>query len=105
MQNIKYDNGNHFSGEITNRGNRILCIPIPYSRGWKALDNGKPVQIQKVNGMFIGISLKKGQHNIQLDYVTPGIKEGAVITLISLCILGVMIIKRKRNERILKYFN
>ena len=48
----------------------ILCIPFAYSKGWKATDNGKSVKVIKVNGMFCGIVLKPGTHNIKLNYTT-----------------------------------
>lgn len=96
LKNISYDMGNHFSGTITTKGRRILCIPIAYSKGWKAYDHGQKVEVKKVNGMFLGIELKKGKHTIRLDYVTPGLKAGAGITVISLCILVVLAGKRRK---------
>lgn len=87
LTNILYDGANHFSGDITTKGNRILCIPISYNKGWKASDNGKSVKLLKVNGMFCGFSLSSGKHHIQLDYTTPGLKIGACVSLVSLIIL------------------
>ena len=76
---------------------RILCIPFAYSKGWKATDNGKSVKVIKVNGMFCGIVLKPGTHNIKLNYTTPGLKIGTCISLISLIILiGIAIRSRKK---------
>ncbi|MFR9098665.1 MAG: YfhO family protein [Anaerostipes hadrus] len=79
---------------------RILCIPFAYSKGWKATDNGKSVKVSKVNGMFCGIVLKSGTHNIKLNYTTPGLKIGACISLISLIIL--IVISRSRKLSIYK---
>ena len=63
----------------------------------KATDNGKSVKVIKVNGMFCGIVLKPGTHNIKLNYTTPGLKIGACISLISLIILiGIAIRSRKK---------
>lgn len=87
LTDISYDGANHFSGNISTKENRILCIPISYSKGWKATDNGKPVKLLKVNGMFCGVSLSSGKHHIKLDYTTPGLKIGACISLVSLIIL------------------
>ena len=98
LENISYDGSNHFSGEIKTSGSKMLCIPIPYSKGWKATDNGKSVKIEKVNGMFLGIHLDEGIHNIKLDYTTPGIKAGAVITVASMIIVIVLWRKRKQNN-------
>lgn len=98
LENISYDGGNHFSGEIKTSGSKMLCIPIPYSRGWKASDNGKSVKVEKVNGMFLGIHLDKGTHTIKLDYITPGIKAGTAISGISVIILVVLWRRRKKQK-------
>ena len=97
LTDIPYDGANHFSGNIKTTDDRILCIPFAYSKGWKATDNGKSVKVIKVNGMFCGIVLKPGTHNIKLNYTTPGLKIGACISLISLIILiGIAIRSRKK---------
>lgn len=97
LENISYDGSNHFSGEIKTSGSKILCIPIPYSKGWKATDNGKSVKIEKVNGMFLGIHLEEGTHKIKLDYTTPGIKAGAVISVVSV-IIGIVLWRRRKQN-------
>lgn len=97
LTDISYDGANHFSGNIKTTDDRILCIPFAYSKGWKATDNGKSVKVIKVNGMFCGIVLKPGTHNIKLNYTTPGLKIGTCISLISLIILiGIAIRSRKK---------
>lgn len=100
LTDISYDGANHFSGNIKTTDDRILCIPFAYSKGWKATDNGKSVKVIKVNGMFCGIVLKSGTHNIKLNYTTPGLKIGACISLIILIIL--IVISRSRKLSIYK---
>ena len=100
LTDISYDGANHFSGNIKTTDDCILCIPFAYSKGWKATDNGKSVKVIKVNGMFCGIVLKSGTHNIKLNYTTPGLKIGACISLISLIIL--IVISRSRKLSIYK---
>ena len=98
LENISYDGNNHFIGKIKTSGSKMLCIPIVYNKGWKATDNGNPVKIEKVNGMFIGIHLDKGNHKIKLNFTTPGIKAGGVITVVSVILLIVLVIRRKKTE-------
>ena len=80
MQQIQYE-GNHFRGVYHAKKDQILCVTIPYSKGWKATVNGKRAKIYKANGMFMGIVMKKGRQNVKLDYETPGLKIGACISL------------------------
>lgn len=97
LTNIRYDRGNHFSGDIKVRNSKMLCIPIPYSKGWSATDNGKKVAMEKVNGMFLGVKLSGGNHRLKLDYATPGLKAGAILTIISILILGGTVIYRRKK--------
>lgn len=80
MKQIQYE-GNHFRGVYHAKKDQILCVTIPYSKGWKATVNGKRAKIYKANGMFMGIVMKKGRQNVKLDYETPGLKIGACISL------------------------
>lgn len=98
LENISYDGSNHFAGEIKTSGSKMLCIPIVYNKGWKATDNGNPVKIEKVNGMFIGIHLDKGNHKIKLNFTTPSIKAGGVVTAASVILLIVLVIRRKKQN-------
>ena len=80
MKQIQYE-GNHFRGVYHAKKDQILCVTIPYSKGWKATVNGKRAKIYKANGMFMGIVMKKGTQSVKLDYETPGLKIGACISL------------------------
>ena len=81
MKEIQYE-GNHFKGTYQTNKNQMLCVTIPYSKGWKAVVNGKQAKVYRANGMFMGICVKKGRQNIRFDYMTPGLKAGAMISLI-----------------------
>ena len=88
MKQIQYE-GNHFRGVYHAKKDQILCVTIPYSKGWKATVNGKHAKIYKANGMFMGIIMKKGTQKVQLDYETPGLKMGALISLAGWIGLGI----------------
>lgn len=99
MKQIQYD-GNHFRGVYHAKKDQILCVTIPYSKGWKATVNGKRAKIYKANGMFMGIVMKKGTQSVRLDYETPGLKIGACISLgawIGLGIYGLYLEKYRKK--------
>lgn len=88
MKQIQYE-GNHFRGVYHAKKDQILCVTIPYSKGWKATVNGNRTKIYKANGMFMGIIMKKGIQSVKLDYETPGLKIGAWISLVAWIGLGI----------------
>lgn len=99
MKQIQYD-GNHFRGVYHAKKDQILCVTIPYSKGWKATVNGKRAKIYKANGMFMGIVMKKGTQSVRLDYETPGLKIGACISFgawIGLGIYGLYLEKYRKK--------
>lgn len=99
MKQIQYE-GNHFRGVYHAKKDQILCVTIPYSKGWKATVNGKRAKIYKANGMFMGIVMKKGTQSVKLDYETPGLKIGACISLgawIGLGIYGLYLEKYRKK--------
>ena len=67
-------------GEITVTDNKLLCLTVPYSTGWRAYVDGSPAVLENVNLMFTGLWLTPGHHTIELRYETPGLLYGICIS-------------------------
>lgn len=63
---------------------KIVCFSIPYSEGWSARVDGSTVNLYAMNSMLMGVELSEGQHEVELVYVTPGIRVGLILTIISI---------------------
>ncbi len=74
---------------------QMLCVAVPYSRGWSAYVDGAHVKIYRMNDMFMGIELKKGAHHIEFCYFTYGLKAGIGITLTAILIILFVFVKNK----------
>lgn len=101
---VKIDNllvdDNVVTSSINIDDNKHLVFAIPYSKGWKLYINGAEKKLSKANIMYMGFDAEKGHHEIKLEYKTPLLKEGAIITGISFAILIFLIIKDKKNKDI-----
>lgn len=99
MKNIAL-RANKLTGTVDISKDKVLCVSVPYSKGWSAKVDGKEAKILRGNYMFMCLPLKAGQHNIEFNYCSPGLKLGAVITLCSACALVLLFfIHRKRNRQ------
>lgn len=76
-------NGNHVSGTTDNPRSGTMVTSIPYSTGWKLTIDGKPQKTFVVNKGFVGANLPAGNHQIKLDYTTPGIGAGKLLSAVS----------------------
>ena len=95
LKNIEYKE-NAFKGNFKTDKERMLCITIPYSDGWSAKVDGQNVKIYKANGMFMGILMTPGEHKIELNYMTPGLKMGVVLSLAGWIALAILALLRKK---------
>ena len=81
---------------------KILCIGVPYSKGWSAYVDGEKTQLLRANTMFSALALDKGNHDIQLVYSTPYLKTGFCMTAAGFICLSIITIltqtKSKRNK-------
>lgn len=57
----------------------LLCT-IPYEKGWKTKLDGVKVDAQKI-GNFIAIPIEYGAHEIEMNFVPPGLYVGLCITV------------------------
>lgn len=75
---------NRVRGQITTPRAGILTSSIPYSRGWRATVNGRPVKTARTNQAFLGVYLPRGTHRVVFSYQTPGLRMGALVSLVGL---------------------
>ncbi|MBR2522414.1 MAG: YfhO family protein [Coriobacteriales bacterium] len=94
---------NEISGSIETDEARLLLLSMPYSTGWSATIDGEPAKLMRANGMFSGLLIEPGVHQIELHYGTPGLKYGLAATAAGLIILIVIAFlmrgKRKRARK------
>lgn len=96
LENIVWET-NRFSGTVDLSKNKILCVSIPYSRGWTVTVDGQKVEILKGNYMFMALPLIAGHHDIEFTYCTPGLKIG--VSFSALSFLGVVVFSKKYKRR------
>lgn len=101
LENVKIST-NNISGTITLDKAKLLCLSLPYSKGWTAYVDGKKTDLLNTNVMFSGIMLDKGTHNIELTYTTPYISLGLGISISAFVILIIIMFirfyKRKKHQ-------
>ena len=85
------------SGKITLEKAKILCLTIPYSKGWTAYVDGNKTKIYQANSMYIGLPLEAGTHEIELVYKTPGLQAGTGITEIGLALCIMLFVARRKK--------
>lgn len=71
---------NFVKGTIRLSKDKILCLSIPYSKGFYAIVDGKKTSLLKANTMYMALPLTAGSHTIELYYRTPGLRIGICIS-------------------------
>lgn len=103
-QNVSSDSFRYdsygFESEITLEKSQLVFFSVPYSKGWSAEVNGKPVDVEKVSYGFMAVKADAGQNTITFRYRTPGLYEGFAISFAGIVILSAyLIISRKKKEK------
>ncbi|MBR4400661.1 MAG: YfhO family protein, partial [Synergistes sp.] len=97
LENI-YVGNDKVSGTISLRKNKILCLSIPYSKGWHAKVDGRQAELLKANSFFMVLPLEAGEHIVELEYHVPGLRLGLCLFALGTAILSVMTIQNKRKK-------
>ncbi len=62
----------------------ILLTTIPYEDGWTAYVDGKKADITVYQDALIAVDCGSGSHEVKLVFEAPGIKAGAVLSLVGI---------------------
>ena len=87
------------SGNIKTEEDTLLCLAVPYDKGWRAYVDKKPAKLLQANTMFMALPLESGTHQIRLVYHTPGLRTGAIITLIGIICFVMLAVGTKIRGR------
>ncbi|MDD7119625.1 YfhO family protein [Limosilactobacillus reuteri] len=83
LEDVKFKR-NQVQGTIKTTRPGVLTSSIPYSTGWSVKVNDKKATILRTNQAFLGVYLPAGTHHVTFSYELPGIKLGALLSLIGL---------------------
>ncbi len=98
---FEYDSKGYHA-EISADKPGLVFFSVPCSNGWTAKINGNDTEIIKAHYGLTAVAVKQGENYIEFSYETPGLKEGKVLSLISLCVLclyySFCIVAKKKSE-------
>lgn len=70
-----------FTVRVQGRAPVLAETSIVSDGGWRArLDSGISLPVQKVEGLFVGITIPAGTHQVRLDYRPPGFAMGMMLS-------------------------
>ena len=92
--------GNTFKGHITAKKDGVLYLAFPYSDGYTIYVDGKKAEKLLLGKGNMGVELTGGEHEIMLEYHTPGLALGTVVSGVGMALFVLICmydIRRKRN--------
>lgn len=96
LENVVFDT-NKVSGFIEVSKPKVLCMAMGYDKGWSVYVDGEKTDTCMVNGMFLGVMLDQGEHQIECRYMTPGLVPGIIASIFG--IIGVLVITLKTHRK------
>ena len=87
-----------FTSKIYLPKDNFVFYSVPADKGFSAYVDGIEVPIYKVNLGLSAISVPKGLHNVFFEFLPAGLKEGVVISVLSLLLLIIITYKEVRSS-------
>jgi len=82
-------------------GRRLLVVSESYHSGWRARVDGRPAEVLRVNGDFMGCVVEEGNHQVELVFRPAALVWGKALSLagltIGLCICAAAGVARWRQ--------
>ena len=75
--------------------NNNCVLSIANDIGWKAVNNGKQVDIEEAFDNLISVPIERGKNHIELEYTLPWLKEGIMCS----CLFVILTIIWLRKEK------
>ena len=81
----------------------VLVLSEIFYPGWVATIDGQPARIEVADYLLRGISLPAGRHRVEMHYTAPGVRRGAIISALTVClVIGLGVFAWRGARRIVK---
>ena len=108
---LEIDSFDHdkITGSVDAKTDSMVYMSILGTPGWSVNIDGKRIdKMDDVNISFIGFPVSAGNHQIEMNYESPGLKKGMIISVAGLAILlclavGNCVLVRRRKRNINKF--
>ena len=77
----------------------MILTTIPYEEGWTAYIDGQQAQIIPYEDALISLDAEPGHHDVRLTFAPPGIKVGAVLSLLGIIGFAAAELAERKNKR------
>ncbi len=77
----------------------IVVLRQQPARGWRVMVDGKRAQPLVIDGIFRGVSVAKGHHQILWTYRPPSLFIGAALTMMTLATMQIFAFVKRSRER------
>jgi hypothetical protein len=75
----------------------VLVVSEIIYPGWEATVDGTAARIDATNYLLRGVVVPAGAHRVEMCYRAPAARNGAIISLLSLLVLGGLIVSARRG--------
>jgi hypothetical protein len=89
---------NSYDFRVEASGPAIVVVSQNFYPGWKAIVNGNAVSVFPANHALTGIAVPAGSYEMRFEFQSPRLKLGALISLISLVLLGLLLCSGHRGD-------
>ena len=97
--NITEHGEGYIKGDVTLADRGKLVIPIPMDDGWHLYVDGEETPVETFEDMFLAVALEAGTHDIVLEYKTPGLLPGMLISAAAIvAFIACVVLERKQKK-------
>lgn len=72
----------------------LLVLRDAFAPGWSGLVDGATAPVFRVNGLWRGIEVPAGEHNVVFQYTAPGFRSGLLISLAACALALIALVLR-----------
>ena len=90
----KIVNGEDIIANVNALDDGYVVTTIPYDKGFTIYVDGEKTNYEIVNEAFVGFKITKGNHNVEIKYISPGKTIGYILSIIGI-VLYIFVIRKK----------